>query len=79
MPCDIGANHCRLLHTGWEKCGHGPHFQAKRIASEGFLNELLLLFRYLPASAAALSEGYSGRQVGFPLGAFLLMVAPLTW
>ena len=23
MPCDIGANHCRLLHIGWEKCGHG--------------------------------------------------------
>ena len=23
MPCRIGANHCRLRHLGWEKCGHG--------------------------------------------------------
>ena len=23
LPCRIGANHCRLRHTGWEKCGHG--------------------------------------------------------
>ena len=21
--CSIGANHCRLRHIGWEKCGHG--------------------------------------------------------
>ena len=23
LPCRIGANHCRLRHLGWEKCGHG--------------------------------------------------------
>ena len=23
VPCDIGANHCRLRHIGWERCGHG--------------------------------------------------------
>ena len=23
VPCSIGANHCRLRHIGWEKCGHG--------------------------------------------------------
>ena len=23
VPCSIGANHCRLRHLGWEKCGHG--------------------------------------------------------
>ena len=23
VPCSIGANHCRLRHVGWEKCGHG--------------------------------------------------------
>ena len=22
LPCRIGANHCRLRHLGWEKCGH---------------------------------------------------------
>ena len=21
--CHVGANHCRLRHIGWEKCGHG--------------------------------------------------------
>ena len=26
VPCSIGANHCRLRHIGWEKCGHGSHF-----------------------------------------------------
>ena len=23
VPCMIGANHCRLRHVGWEKCGQG--------------------------------------------------------
>ena len=23
VPCSVGANHCRLRHIGWEKCGHG--------------------------------------------------------
>ena len=23
LPCGIGANHRRLKHIGWEKCGHG--------------------------------------------------------
>ena len=23
LPCRIGANHCRLLSIGWERCGHG--------------------------------------------------------
>ena len=23
VPCDTGANHCRLLHIGWEKSGPG--------------------------------------------------------
>ena len=23
VPCSTGANHCRLRHIGWEKCGHG--------------------------------------------------------
>ena len=23
VTCSIGANHCRLRHIGWEKCGHG--------------------------------------------------------
>ena len=23
VPCSIGANHCRLRHIGWERCGHG--------------------------------------------------------
>ena len=33
------------------------HFQAERVRLAGFLNELLLLFRYPPGSAASLLEG----------------------
>ena len=57
MLCDVGANHRRLRHTGWEKCGHGLTSRPRESASEGFLTELLLLFRYPPRSAAALVEG----------------------
>ena len=57
IPCDVGSNHCRLRHIGWEKCGHGLTSRPGESASEGFLNELLLLFRYLPRSATLLLEG----------------------
>ena len=46
VPCSIGANHCRLRHIGWEKCGHGLTSRPRESASELFLNELLSLFRY---------------------------------
>ena len=23
LPCDVGGNHCRLRHIGWEQSGHG--------------------------------------------------------
>ena len=85
MPRDIGADHCRLPHIGWEKCGHGLTSRPRESASEGSINELLLLLRYPPRSAAALLEVLClfgtvlvGLLVGFPLGAFLLMLAPLT-
>ena len=55
-PCSIGANHCRLRHTGWEKCGHGLT-GPRESASELFLNELLSLFRYPPKSGRALLNG----------------------
>ena len=44
MPCDTGANHCRIRHIGWEKCGHGLTSRPRESASEKFLIELLLLF-----------------------------------
>ena len=47
VPCSIGANHCRLRHIGWEKCGHGLTSRPRESASELFLDELLSLFRYL--------------------------------
>ena len=46
VPCSIGANHCRLRHIGWEKCGHGLTSRPRESASELFLEELLGLFRY---------------------------------
>ena len=46
VPCSIGANHCRLRHIGWEKCGHGLTSRPRESASAPFLDELLGLFRY---------------------------------
>ena len=57
VPCDIGANHCRLRHIGWEQCGHGLTSRPRESASEDFLNKLLVLFGYPSGSAAALSAG----------------------
>ena len=57
VPCMIGANHCRLRHIGWEKCGHGLTSRLKETAGVTFLDELLVLFRYPPGSALALLEG----------------------
>ena len=37
VPCSIGANHCRLRHIGWEKCGHGLTSRPRESASELFL------------------------------------------
>ena len=38
VPCSVGANHCRLRHTGREKCGHGLTSRPQESASEPFLN-----------------------------------------
>ena len=57
VPCDIGANHCRLRHIGWEWCGHGLTSRPRESASEGFLNKLLVLFGCPGVSAAALLAG----------------------
>ena len=57
VTCSIGANHCRLRHIGWEKCGHGLTSRPRESASELFLNKLLVLFRYPPVSGRALLAG----------------------
>ena len=57
VPCSIGANHCRLRHIGWERCGHGLTSRPRESASELFLDELLTLFRYPPKSGRALLNG----------------------
>ena len=57
FPCDIGANHCRLRHIGWERCGHGLTSRPRESASEDFFNRLLVLFGYPDGSAAALLAG----------------------
>ena len=57
VPCDTGADHCRLRHVGWERCGHGLTSRTRESASEDFLNRLLILFGYLGGSAAALLAG----------------------
>ena len=51
VPCSVGANHCKLRHIGWEKCGRGLTSRSRESASEPFLNELLGLFNYPPCVA----------------------------
>ena len=58
VPCDIGANHCRLRHIGWERCGHGLTSRPRESSSEDFLDKLLVLFVHPDRSAAALLAGY---------------------
>ena len=57
MPCSIGANHCRLRHMGWEKCGHVLTSRPRESSSVHVLDELLVLFGYPSKSGAALLEG----------------------
>ena len=59
VPCDVGANHRRLRHIGWERCGHGLTSRPRESASEGFLNEWLVLFGCPCGSPAALLGGVS--------------------
>ena len=57
LPGDIGANHCRLRHIGWDKCSHGLTSRPRESSSVGFLDELLVLFGYRAASGADLLAG----------------------
>ena len=57
VPCSVGANHCRLRHIGWEKCGHGLTSRPRESAFEPFLDELLCFFRYPSRSGRALLNG----------------------
>ena len=57
IPCDIGANHCRLRHVGWERCGHGLTSRPRESSSVDFLDKLLVLFGYPDRSAVALLAG----------------------
>ena len=57
VTCSIGANHCRLRHIGWEKCGHGLTSRPRESASLHFLDELLALFRHPSGSGRALLAG----------------------
>ena len=57
VPCSTGANHCKLRHIDWEKCGHGLTSRPRESVSELFLDELLGLFRCPPGSGRALLAG----------------------
>ena len=57
VPCSFGANHCRLRHLGWERCGHGLTSRSRESSSGPFLDQLLLLFHYPPRSSGALLVG----------------------
>ena len=44
LSCRIGANHCRLRHLGWEKCGHGLSSRPRETSDPVFLDSLLEVF-----------------------------------
>ena len=75
VPCFIGANHCRIRHIGWEKCGHGLTSRPRESASVPFLNQLLSLFNFPPGSARALLAG----TLPFNIVLLVLPVGPHTW
>ena len=86
VTCSIGANHCRLRHIGWEKCGHGLTSRPRESASLHFLNELLALFRYPSGSghallAGTLPLGYCSTRFGCmtPLGGYQFLVLLIIW
>ena len=57
MPCRIGANHCRLRHLGWEKCGHGPTSRPRETSHPDFLDSLLAVFGNPLGSVGLLLSG----------------------
>ena len=57
IPGNLGANHGRLRHNGWEKCCHGLTSRPRETSSVRFLDELLFLFGYPVASGSSLLAG----------------------
>ena len=68
VPCSIGANHCRLRHIGWEKCGHGLTSRPRESASELFLIGLSVSF------VIHLNQGVLWLVVLFLFGIVLLVL-----
>ena len=58
MLCGTGANHCRLRHISWEKCGHGLTSRPRETSDFGFLDSLLQVFSYPGGSGALLLAGW---------------------
>ena len=83
VPCSIGANHCRLRHIGWEKCGHGLTSRPRESASELFLNELLSLFLGLVVHCLMALFLYGivlfALLVALRLGGYRLLVRSVVW
>ena len=57
LPCRIGANHYRLRHLGWEKCGHGLTSRPRETSDPAFLDSLLEVFGYPVRSGSLLLAG----------------------
>ena len=57
LPCRIGANHCRLWHLGWEKCGHGLTCRPRETSHPEFLDSLLEVLGYPVRSGGLLLSG----------------------
>ena len=81
LPCRTGANHCRLRHLGWEKCGHGLTSRPRETSDAVFLDSMLEVFGYPVRSGSLLLAGelplryFSGNfALRKPVGVCLTMV-----
>ena len=74
LPCRMGANHCRLRHLGWEKCGHGLTSRPRETSHPEFLDSLLEVFGYPVKSGGLLLSGEL--PLRFSSGNFALRTKP---
>ena len=57
IPCQPSAHYTRLLHVGWEQCGHGLSSRPRESCDLQFLTPLLNFFGYPDGAAAELFSG----------------------
>ncbi len=86
IPCQPSAHYTRLLHVGWEQCGHGLSSRPRESCDLQFLTPLLDFFGYPDGAATELFNGtlklrYSSTPFprNFHLGRCLISLVIIRW